>query len=156
MAKSLHTIIFVFISFLCLANQSDTLLIKKHLIEITKTEKARNYQNLVSLNAAAKYIYNEFMQYADSTYYQTDDNASGTVGLLELARMLKEEQLRYRIELVAYTLEEPPFFRSEFMGSYIHAKSLKESHKDVYGMVCLEMIGYFDNRENTQDYPLGF
>jgi len=69
--------------------------------------------------------------------------------------MLKGKNLKHRIELVAYTLEEPPFFRTEFMGSYIHAKALKESKRNVYGMVCLEMIGYFDNRKNTQDYPLG-
>jgi len=73
-----------------------------------------------------------------------DDNASGTVGLLELARLLKnQKQLSYRYELVGYTLEEPPFFRTENMGSYRHAKSLFESDKDIYGMLSLEMIGFF-------------
>jgi hypothetical protein len=84
-----------------------------------------------------------------------DDNASGTVALLELARMLQGKKLNYRIELVAYTLEEPPFFRTKQMGSYIHAKSLKENKVDVYGMVCLEMIAYFDDAKNSQSYPLG-
>ena len=84
-----------------------------------------------------------------------DDNASGTVGLLELARMLEGKKLNYRIEMVAYTLEEPPYFRSEFMGSYIHAESLQNSNLDVYGMICLEMIGYFDDKKKSQDYPLG-
>lgn len=83
-----------------------------------------------------------------------DDNASGVVGLLELARLLKGQPLNNRIELVAYTLEEPPFFRSEFMGSYIHAKSLKESKREVKGMICLEMIGYFSNEKYSQDYPV--
>ena len=85
-----------------------------------------------------------------------DDNATGVVGLLELARMLQGKKLNYRIELVAYTLEEPPFFRTKQMGSYIHAKSLKDNNIDVYGMVCLEMIGYFDDAKNSQNYPLGF
>jgi hypothetical protein len=84
-----------------------------------------------------------------------DDNGSGTVGLLELARLLKGKKLNYKIEIVAYTLEEPPFFRSEYMGSYIHAKSLIDKNDDVYGMFCLEMIGYFDERKHTQDYPIG-
>lgn len=84
-----------------------------------------------------------------------DDNATGTVGLLELAKLLKGKKLNYRIELVAYTLEEPPYFRTEYMGSYIHAKSLKDEQRDVYGMFCLEMIGYFDDAKKSQDYPLG-
>lgn len=193
MIKVLCFIFSTLISLLCYANQSDTILIKQHLKNITKTEKARNYQNLNTLNSVAAYLKDEFSLYADTTYYQSytvegseyknviavfgkehaptivvgahydvcgeqegaDDNASGTVGLLELARMLKDEKLKYRIEIVAYTLEEPPFFRTENMGSYVHAKSLKASNQNVYGMVCLEMIGYFDNRKNTQDYPLG-
>src|SRR5262245_38722533 len=40
-----------------------------------------------------------------------DDNASGVAGLLELARLLDNRQLPMKVELVAYTLEEPPFFR---------------------------------------------
>jgi Zn-dependent M28 family amino/carboxypeptidase len=84
-----------------------------------------------------------------------DDNASGVVGLLELAKLLKGKQLKYRIEMVAYTLEEPPYFRTKSMGSYIHAKSLYENKTDVYGMFCLEMIGYFDDTKKSQDYPIG-
>lgn len=85
-----------------------------------------------------------------------DDNASGTAGLLALARLLKNNILKYRIDLVAYTLEEPPFFGTEEMGSYVHAKSLYDEKIPVKGMVCLEMIGYYSDEENTQDYPLDF
>jgi Peptidase family M28 len=49
-----------------------------------------------------------------------DDNGSGMAGLLELARLLKNQPLKYRFDLVAYTLEEPPFFRTESMGSFVH------------------------------------
>jgi Zn-dependent M28 family amino/carboxypeptidase len=84
-----------------------------------------------------------------------DDNASGVAGLLELARMLKDTQSRYCIELVAYTLEEPPYFRTAYMGSYIHASSLKQNGIRVKGMISLEMIGYFDDRKGSQAYPLG-
>lgn len=83
-----------------------------------------------------------------------DDNASGIVGLLELARLLSKEKLHYRIDFVAYTLEEPPFFRTEQMGSYIHAKSLFDKKIDVKGMICLESIGYFNENENSQNYPI--
>ncbi|QIL40935.1 M28 family peptidase [Pedobacter sp. HDW13] len=84
-----------------------------------------------------------------------DDNASGVTGLLELARMLKGQKLNHRIDLVAYTLEEPPYFRTEQMGSYIHAKWLKSNKIEVYGMLSLEMIGYFKTEKKSQSYPLG-
>jgi len=84
-----------------------------------------------------------------------DDNASGVVGLLELARLLNGKELNYRIDLVAYSLEEPPFFKTESMGSFIHAKYLFDKKIDVYGMLSLEMIGYFTETENSQSYPLG-
>ncbi|NTW32841.1 MAG: M28 family peptidase [Bacteroidetes bacterium] len=83
-----------------------------------------------------------------------DDNASGVIGLLELSRLLKGQKLNYRIDLVAYSLEEPPYFKTEYMGSYIHAKSLVESKADVYGMVSLEMIGYFKDEKKSQSYPI--
>lgn len=85
-----------------------------------------------------------------------DDNATGITALLELSRLLKGEKLKYRIDLVAYTLEEPPFFRTKNMGSYIHAKYLKDNKIDVLGMVCVEMIGFFKEEKHSQDYPLGF
>ncbi|MEP7318908.1 MAG: M28 family peptidase [Panacibacter sp.] len=84
-----------------------------------------------------------------------DDNASGVAALLELARALKNADLKYRIDFVAYTLEEPPFFRTEYMGSYIHAKYLHDNNIEVKGMICLEMLGYYSNLENSQHYPVG-
>lgn len=84
-----------------------------------------------------------------------DDNASGVVGLLELSRLLKNKPLNYRVDLVAFTLEEPPYFRTKQMGSYVHAKSLRDNNIDVYGMISLEMIGYFKDKKKSQSYPLG-
>jgi hypothetical protein len=84
-----------------------------------------------------------------------DDNASGVAGLLELARLLKNEKLDYRIDFVAYSLEEPPYFGTDSMGSFIHAKYLFDNKIPIKGMICLEMIGYFSDKPNSQDYPLG-
>lgn len=87
-----------------------------------------------------------------------DDNASGVAGLLELTRMVGEHapDLPYRIDFVAYSTEEPPYFRSELMGSYVHAESLKKDSANVKLMIVLEMIGYFSDEKNSQSYPLSF
>jgi Zn-dependent M28 family amino/carboxypeptidase len=82
-----------------------------------------------------------------------DDNASGVAGLLELARLLGNAQLSVRVELVAYTLEELPFFRSEQMGSAVHAKALKREGAAVRVMFSLEMIGYFSDARDSQHFP---
>ncbi|GAA4231710.1 M28 family peptidase [Postechiella marina] len=83
-----------------------------------------------------------------------DDNASGVVGLLELARLLSKNKLNYRIDFVAYTLEEPPFFRTKQMGSYIHANYLHKNNISVKGMICLEMIGFYSDKKGSQNYPI--
>ena len=84
-----------------------------------------------------------------------DDNASAVAGLLELARMVFEAKpnLDYRIDFVAYCLEEPPFFATDLMGSYVHARSLHEAKADVIGMICLEMIGFFSDEPESQPFP---
>jgi len=83
-----------------------------------------------------------------------DDNASGIAGLLELAHLLGESAPSRPVELVAYTLEEPPHFRSPHMGSVWHARALKAAGRDVELMLSLEMIGYFSDRPGSQAYPL--
>lgn len=84
-----------------------------------------------------------------------DDNASGVAGLLELARALAANPPRQSVELVAYSLEEPPFFRSQYMGSFQHAQSLAQRHREVKLMLSLEMIGYFRDAPGSQRYPIG-
>ncbi|MES9969025.1 MAG: M28 family peptidase [Candidatus Thiodiazotropha sp.] len=83
-----------------------------------------------------------------------DDNASGVAGLLEIGRLLGEEQPGTRVALVAFTLEEPPFFRSGDMGSAVYANSLAETGTSVKLMIALEMIGYFSDQQGSQDYPM--
>ena len=84
-----------------------------------------------------------------------DDNASAVAGLLESARLVFENQpvLDYRIDFVAFCLEEPPFFGTDSMGSYVHAKSLHDEKVDVIGMICYEMIGYFSDEPESQPFP---
>jgi Zn-dependent M28 family amino/carboxypeptidase len=82
-----------------------------------------------------------------------DDNASAVAGLLETARMVAEAKpdIDYRIDFVSFCLEEPPFYSTKEMGSYIHAKSINEFKADVIGVINFEMIGYF--HDGDQEYP---
>jgi Zn-dependent M28 family amino/carboxypeptidase len=84
-----------------------------------------------------------------------DDNASAVAGLLETARLVfaANTTIDYRIDFVAYSLEEPPFFGTPSMGSYVHAKSLHDSNCDLIGMICYEMIGYFSDVPESQPFP---
>jgi len=83
-----------------------------------------------------------------------DDNASGVAGLIELAKLIGKEKPATTVEMVAYTLEEPPFFRGKEMGSKIHADRLNQSGTKVKAMICLEMIGYYTDSPNSQEFPL--
>ncbi len=90
----------------------------------------------------------------DSHTPGADDNASGVAGMLELARLLGQTPPSRPVELVAYTLEEPPYFRSEYMGSAWHARSLVAVQRKVKPMLSLEMIGYFCDAPGCQSYPV--
>ena len=83
----------------------------------------------------------------------SDDNASGVAGLIELANILGNNTLPMRVELVAFTLEEPPYFNTEKMGSAVHARSLKQQGVEVRVMFSLEMIGCFSDAPDSQHFP---
>lgn len=84
-----------------------------------------------------------------------DDNASAVAVSLALLKELKScEVLNQSLEFVFYACEEPPFFGTEGMGSFIHAKSVNK--KDINFMICLEMVGYFSDEKNSQDFPFRF
>jgi hypothetical protein len=83
-----------------------------------------------------------------------DDNASGVAGLIELARLLAAKPPAQSVELVAYTLEEPPNFRTDNMGSAWHARALAESGRECRLMVAVEMIGFFSDRPGSQAFPV--
>ncbi|NNE21476.1 MAG: M28 family peptidase [Rhizobiales bacterium] len=86
-----------------------------------------------------------------------DDNASAVAGVLELARMIKaaKPELKHRLDLVAFTLEELPNFKTANMGSYFLAHNLAADNADVKLMISVEMIGFFADAPGSQSYPLG-
>lgn len=82
-----------------------------------------------------------------------DDNASAVAGLLALARELAGRTLRRTVRFVAFVNEEPPFFESPGMGSLAYAARCHAMQERIVGMVCLEMIGYYDDTPGSQQYP---
>ena len=83
-----------------------------------------------------------------------DDNASGVAVLLELARGFRERPPAIPVELVVWTLEEPPHFRRASMGSRRHARSLGEQKTPLRLAVSLECVGCFKDGADSQNYPL--
>lgn len=84
-----------------------------------------------------------------------NDNGSGVAALLELARLLADLQAEtgFPIRLVFFANEEPPFFKTERMGSRVYAERLRASGEEVRGMWSLETLGYYDDRPGSQRYP---
>ena len=82
-----------------------------------------------------------------------DDNASGVAVLIELAHLLGRRPPDRGIELVAYVLEEPPFYRTANMGSAVHAKRAAVAGRRIAGMIALEMVGCFRDEPGSQSFP---
>ncbi|MCI0495175.1 M28 family peptidase [candidate division KSB1 bacterium] len=82
-----------------------------------------------------------------------DDNASGIACLLELIRLLHHYPNKRTLRFAAFTLEEPPFFGTEQMGSYVYARSCRNKNENIACMIALEMLGYYTEKRHSQKHP---
>lgn len=120
----------------------------------TWTAKENQYQNII-----ASFQPDKKQRVIIGAHYDVykeipgaDDNASAVAGLLETARIISQQSnIPYGIDLVSFCLEEPPFFKTKQMGSYIHAASIAEKDIEVIGMLALEMIGYYGGKEKSEN-----
>ena len=76
-----------------------------------------------------------------------DDNASGVAGIIELGCLLGQTPPAVRVDLVAFSTEEPPFFGSTDMGSAVHANALRAAGRPISGMISVEMIGFYSDHQ---------
>lgn len=82
-----------------------------------------------------------------------DDNASAVAALLGMARNLAGTTCRRTLRFVLFCNEELPYYKTEFMGSMVHARGCVQRRESVVGMLCLEMVGYFTDVPGSQRYP---
>lgn len=66
-----------------------------------------------------------------------NDNGSGVSAIIEIARILANENLRHSVQFVFFSGEE-----QGLLGSKSYAKYIKESGVDLYRLINLDMIGY--------------
>jgi Zn-dependent M28 family amino/carboxypeptidase len=85
-----------------------------------------------------------------------NDNASGVAATLEQARQFAREPRARSIRWVFFVNEEPPYFQTPAMGSYVYAKRCHERKEKITAMLSLETIGYYSDAPGTQRYPIGF
>ena len=87
-----------------------------------------------------------------------NDNGSGAAAVIELARLLRDLDAvgSKRIRFVLFVNEEPPYFRTEAMGSLNYARALARRNERVTAMYSLETIGFYSSEPESQVYPAPF
>ncbi|MEY2498150.1 MAG: hypothetical protein QOD12_1706 [Verrucomicrobiota bacterium] len=84
-----------------------------------------------------------------------NDNGSGVAALLALARRFAGKPAGLTLRFVAFVNEEPPYFQTEQMGSFVYARRCKDRGDQISAMLSLETIGYFSDAPHSQKYPPG-
>lgn len=82
-----------------------------------------------------------------------DDNASGIAGLLEIHRLMKKHKPKRTVRFAAFTLEEPPIFGTENMGSMVYASKCAKRGDNIKLMISMDMLAY-GGTFVRQQYPL--
>jgi uncharacterized repeat protein (TIGR01451 family) len=79
-----------------------------------------------------------------------DDNASGTAGVLEAARVLSRYRYRHTLRFVAFSAEE-----QGLIGSYYYASAARSAGTAIGGVINLDMIGWDSNSDDVMEIHAG-
>ena len=83
-----------------------------------------------------------------------DDDGTGIAAITELAKRFGQTKPARTLRFVAFTNEEQPFAGTDTMGSRVYAKQVADRKEKILGMFSLEMLGYYSDRPNSQQYPV--
>jgi hypothetical protein len=82
-----------------------------------------------------------------------NDNATGSAAALVLASRLARAKHTLPIRIVLFANEEPPYYRSDEMGSLQHAAGCRKRGEVIRAMFSLETMGYYSDEPYSQQYP---
>ena len=85
-----------------------------------------------------------------------NDNATGAAAVLALARSFYGKSTSRTLRFIEFVNEEPPYYQTPQMGSWVYAKRLRERGEKIIAMLSLETIGYYSDDEKSQGYPFPF
>jgi Zn-dependent M28 family amino/carboxypeptidase len=83
-----------------------------------------------------------------------NDNGSGVATVLAIARRLANTKPRRTIRFALWVNEEPPFFYTDQMGSYVDARRSKSLNENIVAMLTPETLGYYSDKSDSQAYPV--
>lgn len=99
----------------------------------------------------------EFVYICDAHYDSVDgspgadDNGSGVVGFLEVARILSQYNFKKTIKFIGFDLEE-----DLYIGSTAYVQDKISTEEEIVGVLNHEMIGYYSDVAGSQTLPAGF
>jgi hypothetical protein len=82
-----------------------------------------------------------------------NDNASAVAVMMALAATFVNQPQPKTVRFVAFANEEPPFFKTENMGSYAYAARSRDLGEDITAMMALDGLGFFSDEPGSQSYP---
>lgn len=80
-----------------------------------------------------------------------DDNGSGVAGVLEALRILSQYTFEHSIRFIGFDAEE-----LGLIGSNRYVQQAIEPYEDIQGVLNFEMIGFYSDEPNSQEFPWGF
>jgi len=80
-----------------------------------------------------------------------DDNGSGVAGFVEIARILSERCFVNGVRFIGFDMEE-----DGLIGSIHYVNQYLDTLQKIGGVFNFEMIGYYTEAQNTQEFPIGF